>query len=104
MTFNLKNGIIRHGAIFFVEERCSFLKTQNGKNFTLDYSLDQLQKRIDPELFFRINRNFMVNINCIAEIISYSTNRLKLKLKNFNNEGLIVSRNKVSEFKQWLDR
>jgi DNA-binding LytR/AlgR family response regulator len=89
---------------FFVEERCSFLKTQPGKNFALDYSLDQLQKRVDPELFFRINRNFMVNINCIAEIISYSTNRLKLKLKNFDHEGLIVSRDKVSEFKQWLDR
>jgi DNA-binding LytR/AlgR family response regulator len=89
---------------FFVEERCSFLKTQTGKNYALDYSLDQLQKRVDPELFFRINRNFMVNINCIAEIISYSTNRLKLKLKNFNDEGLIVSRDKVSEFKQWLDR
>jgi len=89
---------------FFVEERCSFLKTQTRKNYALDYSLDQLQKRVDPELFFRINRNFMVNINCIAEIISYSTNRLKLKLKNFNDEGLIVSRDKVSEFKQWLDR
>jgi DNA-binding LytR/AlgR family response regulator len=89
---------------FFVEERCSFLKTQTGKNFALDYSLDQLQKRVDPELFFRINRNFMVNINCIAEIISYSTNRLQLKLKNFDDEGLIVSRDKVSEFKQWLDR
>jgi DNA-binding LytR/AlgR family response regulator len=89
---------------FFVEERCSFLKTQTGKNFALDYSLDQLQKRVDPEFFFRINRNFMVNINCIAEIISYSTNRLKLKLKNFDDEGLIVSRDKVSEFKQWLDR
>lgn len=46
----------------------------------------------------------MVNINCIAEIISYSTNRLKLKLKNFDDEGLIVSRDKVSEFKQWLDK
>jgi DNA-binding LytR/AlgR family response regulator len=89
---------------FFVEERCSFLKTQTGKNYALDYSLDQLQKRVDPELFFRINRNFMVNINCITEIISYSTNRLKLKLKNFDDEGLIVSRDKVSEFKQWLDR
>ncbi|MGM0619523.1 MAG: LytR/AlgR family response regulator transcription factor [Bacteroidota bacterium] len=89
---------------FFVEERCSFLKTQNGKNYAIDYSLEQLQKRVDPELFFRINRNFMVNINCIAEIISYSTNRLKLKLKNFDNEGLIVSRDKVPEFKLWLDR
>lgn len=89
---------------FFVEERCSFLKTQNGKNYALDYSLDQLQKRVDPELFFRINRNFFVNINCIAEILSYSTTRLKLKLKNFEDDGLIVSRDKVSEFKQWLDR
>lgn len=89
---------------FFLEERCSFLKTQAGKNYVLDYSLDKLQKRVDPELFFRINRNFMVNINCIAKIISYSTNRLKMRLKNFDDEGLTVSRDKVPDFKQWLDR
>jgi DNA-binding LytR/AlgR family response regulator len=86
---------------FFVEERCTFLKTTEGKTYDLDYSLEQLQNMIDPGQFFRINRNYLVNINCIGEIISYSTNRLKL---NVGKTEQIVSRDKVSEFKQWMDR
>ncbi len=86
---------------FFVEERCTFLKTAEGKTYDLDYSLDQLQKMVDPLFFFRINRNYLVNINSIDEIISYSTNRLKLKLGKTEQ---IVSRDNVAEFKQWMDR
>lgn len=89
---------------FFVEERSTFLKTDEGKNYDLDYSLDQLQKITDPGMFFRINRNYIVNLNAIDDMVSYSTNRLKLKLKRGNEQDLIVSRDKVSEFKQWMDR
>ncbi len=91
-------------AAFFLEERCTFLRTFNGKNYALDYSLDQLRNKVDPSLFFRINRSFIVNIDAITEIISYSTTRLKLKLHNFADEDMIVSRDKSTEFKQWLDR
>ncbi len=85
---------------FFVEERNTFLSTGESKNYDLDYSLDQLQKMVDPRLFFRINRNYLVNINRIDEITSYSTNRLKLKMGKTEQ---IVSRDKVSDFKQWMD-
>lgn len=86
---------------FFVEERCSFMKTTEGKIFDLDYSLDQIEKMINPELFFRVNRNFLVNINCIDEIVAYSSSRLKLKS---GKTEIIVSRDNVAEFKQWMDR
>jgi DNA-binding LytR/AlgR family response regulator len=86
---------------FFVEERSTFLTTNDGKNYDLDFSLDQLQKMVDPNLFFRINRNYLVCINSIDEIVSYSTNRLKLKIGKIEQ---IVSRVKVSDFKQWMDR
>lgn len=89
---------------FFVEERNTFLKTSLGKTYDLDSSLEQLQKMVDPNQFFRINRNFLVNINSIDEIISYSTSRLKLKLKTQIPVDIIVSRDKVSEFKNWMDR
>lgn len=89
---------------FFVEERSTFVQTTKGKKYDLDYSLDQLQKMVNPEQFFRINRNFLVNINYIEEIISYSSSRLKLKLKSETSSDLIVSRDKVSEFKRWMDR
>jgi len=89
---------------FYVEERSTFLQTIEGKRYDLDFSLDQLQSMVDPEQFFRVNRNFLVNINCIEEIISYSVTRLKLKLENGPEEGVIVSRDKVSEFKRWMDQ
>jgi DNA-binding LytR/AlgR family response regulator len=89
---------------FFVEERNTFLKTTEGKTYDLDLSLDQLETLVDPEQFFRVNRNFLVNMNAIAEIVSYSTNRLKLKLDKGFDEGVIVSRDKVSDFKRWMDK
>jgi DNA-binding LytR/AlgR family response regulator len=86
---------------FFVEERNTFLKTKQDKTYDLDYSLEHLQNILDPSLFFRINRNYLISINCIDDIIGYSTNRLKLKQ---GKTELIVSREKVAEFKFWMDR
>lgn len=89
---------------FFVEERSTFLKTLEGKTYDLDYSLDQLQTLVDPRQFYRVNRNFLINISCINDIVSYSTNRLKLRLSVGFEEGIIVSRDKVSDFKHWMDK
>jgi len=92
-------------ACFFIRDRATFIKTLIGKNFDIDYSLEQVQKLVDPARFFRINRNYAINIDSIADIISYSSNRLKVVLKNFEHlEDLLVSREKTSEFKKWLDR
>jgi DNA-binding LytR/AlgR family response regulator len=92
-------------ACFFIRERATFMKTKVGKNFDIDYSLDQVQKLVDPTRFFRINRNFIINIDSISDIISYSTSRLKIVLKNFEHlDDLLVSREKTNDFKKWLDR
>lgn len=92
-------------ACFYIRERSTFIKSKVGKNFDIDFSLDQVQHMVDPDQFYRINRNYIVNLDSITDIISYSTTRLKLKLKNFEHlEDLIVSREKTSDFKQWLDR
>jgi DNA-binding LytR/AlgR family response regulator len=91
-------------ACFFVMDRCSFLKLKSGKEYAIDYSLDQLQKRLDPAVFFRISRNYIVNLHSVKEIISYSTNRLKVILEDFRQEDIIVSRDNVADFKRWLDR
>lgn len=88
----------------FVQERGVFIKTNDGKRFAIDYSLDKVSDFLDPTLFFRINRNYLVHIDSIEDILSYSTNRLRLKLKNTDNMDLIVSRERVNEFKLWMDR
>ena len=90
---------------FFIVERSTFMKTFPGKIFDVDYSLDQLENILDPEKFFRINRKFIINLAAIIDIITWSSNRLKLKLSNEeDNLDLVVSREKVSEFKKLLDR
>jgi DNA-binding LytR/AlgR family response regulator len=89
---------------FYIVERGVFFKTNNGKNYNLDHSLDQVQQLIDPEKFFRINRNYLIQINAIQDIYNYSSSRLGIKINGIDHLDLIVSRDKVSEFKKWLDR
>lgn len=92
-------------ACFYILERAAFIRTSSDKDYAVDYSLDNLQKIIDPDKFFRINRNCIVNVNKIDDILSYSSSRLKIKLKsNKPIQDLIVSKEKVKEFKKWIDK
>jgi len=90
---------------FFIVERNTFIKTMQGKIFDIEYSLDQLEKMLDPEKFYRINRKFILNLSEITDIITWSSNRLKIKMANEEeNHEMVVSREKVAEFKKLLDR
>jgi len=91
-------------ACFFIEERCTFLRTFDGRRYDLDISLEQLQEKIDPNDFFRINRTHVIHLDSIADITSYSANRLKVRLIILESEELVVSRDRVRDFKAWLDR
>jgi len=62
-----------------------------------------LEDIIDPAKFFRINRKFIVSFSSISEIITYSNSRLKVKLNSNVSDDLIVSREKVQDFKKWLE-
>jgi DNA-binding LytR/AlgR family response regulator len=59
---------------------------------------------IDPKVFFRISRKYIISIYGFEDIISYSTNRLKVKLRYSPAMDAIVSRERVQDFKKWLDR
>jgi DNA-binding LytR/AlgR family response regulator len=63
-----------------------------------------LEKLLDPGLFFRINRKYIVSVGSLADIITYSNYRLKLVLKSCADADILVSREKMQEFKEWLDR
>jgi DNA-binding LytR/AlgR family response regulator len=92
-------------AYFNICERSVFLNDLQSKSYGIDYSLDQLQGILDPRRFYRINRECIVNIDSIAQIHTYSSSRLKLALKNEKeNDIFIVSREKVAEFKRWIDK
>jgi DNA-binding LytR/AlgR family response regulator len=92
-------------ACFYIIERCTFLSTANNKSYPLDYSLDQVEKLVDTNKFFRINRNYIINIAAIKDIITYSSSRLKLILKDWSEKDeILVSRERVKIFKEWMDR
>jgi DNA-binding LytR/AlgR family response regulator len=90
---------------FHICERSVFINDYQGKDYGIDYSLEQLQGMLDPRKFFRINRECIVNIDAITLINSYSSSRLQLNIKNRDQRDIfVVSRDKVSEFKKWIDR
>ncbi|MDR0384663.1 MAG: LytTR family DNA-binding domain-containing protein [Prevotellaceae bacterium] len=90
---------------FYIKERCTFLFTDTAKSYPLDYSLDKIEQLIDSNLFFRINRDCIVNYYAIRDMIVYSSSRLKIILANRNEDWeTVVSRERVADFKKWMDR
>ncbi len=89
---------------FFSMQKATFLREDSGKTYDINYSLDQLETLVDPELFFRINRQFLVNIKSIKDLIYYSRSILKVKLAHQDDDGVFVSRKKLKSFRLWLDR
>jgi DNA-binding LytR/AlgR family response regulator len=80
------------------------LQTIGGKRHIIDYTLDQLERMIDPDCFFRINRKIITNICAIKKIHTYFNSRLLLELHPKINLKVIVSRERVGDFKGWLDK
>ncbi len=90
---------------FYIKERCNFINVGNGNNYAIDYSLDKVEKIIDSKMFFRINRNMIINYSSIRDILVYSSNRLKITLANWTEkEDILISRERVAEFKKWMDK
>ena len=90
---------------FFIAERNNFMVTDNGKIYPMDYSLDQAEKLLDRKRFFRINRTYIVNIKAIQDIVEYSSSRLKLKVAGQQeSDDMIISRDRVRDFKQWMSQ
>jgi len=89
---------------FFSLEKTTFAQTVDGRKHILDFTIDQLEGLLDTAKFFRINRKYMVNVKSIQDMISHSNSRLKLILKTCEDPDVIVARERVQEFKDWLDR
>ncbi|HJZ41152.1 MAG TPA: LytTR family DNA-binding domain-containing protein [Bacteroidales bacterium] len=92
-------------ACFFIRERYCFIGTFRGKEYAVDFSLDTAEKWIDPERFYRVNRNFIINYAAIKDVVAYSSSRLKIKSEGWEGpEDILVSRERVAAFKAWMDR
>ena len=88
--------------LFYSEYKGTFIHTFEGRTFLLDTTLESLEKELDPTQFFRISRKYIISHTALKDIVVYSNSRLKLTLKSYNKEEVIVSRERVSVFKEWL--
>jgi two-component system LytT family response regulator len=90
-------------ALFYADGRDVYLVTSQPRKFIVDYTLESLENILDPKIFFRLNRAFILNINSIKDVLVYSNSRLKITLVQEFDKEIIVSREKVGEFKEWFD-
>ena len=90
--------------LFYSFEKATYLHTTSNRDYIIDYSLDELQILLDEALFFRINRKYIVSIEACSQMYAWSNSRLKLHIEGFDDSHVVVAREKVQEFKQWLDR
>jgi DNA-binding LytR/AlgR family response regulator len=88
---------------FYSENKGTYAATSDGRNYLLDTTLENLETELDPKIFFRVSRKFYVNVNHIKDIISYTNSRLQIKLNRFSEQDIIVSRERVRDFKLWLE-
>ncbi|MGO4905196.1 LytR/AlgR family response regulator transcription factor [Flavobacterium sp. W20_MBD1_R3] len=87
---------------FFSENKGTYLHTFDNRNYLIECTLELLEQELDPADFFRISRKFIIPLKAIKEIVVYSNSRLKVILPSFKEEEVIVSREKVSDFKTWI--
>ena len=90
--------------LVFYSQKASFILTADKHTYFIDYTLDQLEPMLDPETCFRINRKYIVSINACTNILAWSNSRLRLKIDGTDDPDIIVARERVQEFKNWLDR
>jgi two-component system response regulator LytT len=110
-----KRFLVKHGqklvsveveeiAYFFSDGRLNFFKTYDNRKFVVDYTMDELNEMLDPKNWFRISRSFFISVDSVSQIHDYFGNRLLLHLKPETEKEAIVSREKVTEFKNWLGK
>jgi len=89
---------------FYSMEKANYIQTREDRHYNIDHSLEQVESLIDPQMFFRVSRKFIVSLDAIQEIISHSNSRLRVVLNHKTEENIIVAREKVKDFKHWLER
>ena len=95
---------VSHVAYFFTNGRLSFLVTTDNKRYLVDYTMDQLESLNNPEQFFRINRSFILAFDAVRQAEEYHGNRLVIDIQPAFQEKVIVSRERVADFKKWMGK
>jgi len=90
-------------AYIYTENTITYVMCYNGKHTTTNVSLDELFSQLDEAHFFRANRQFIISITSIDKIVKYGNNQLKILVKPTTDNDIIISKNRASQFKKWLN-
>lgn len=99
---NIKILTVKDIVCFFSENKGTYAYTAANDTYLLDQTLEELENTLDPHTFFRISRRYIINIHCIKQIHVHSTSRLRIQLQHYPGTEVIVSRERVGDFKKWL--
>lgn len=89
--------------MFLADGRNTYLLREDGRKLITDHKMETLEELLNPELFFRVNRSQLINLEAIKDVLVYSNSRLKINPNFPFPEEIIVSRDRVNGFKDWLD-
>lgn len=87
---------------FYSENKGTYLHTLDNRDYLLDSTLEQLETELNPKDFYRISRKFIIPMKTIKEIQLHSNSRLKVILPTYKDDEVIVARERVSDFKEWI--
>ncbi|MCR6639485.1 MAG: LytTR family DNA-binding domain-containing protein [Sporocytophaga sp.] len=85
-------------------EKTTYILSKNNKRIICDYTLGQLEQMLDPEKFIRVNRQYLIQKTGIQTIKYHINSRLQVFLENLDSEEIIVSRERVGDFKRWMNK
>ena len=91
-------------AYFYSEEKLTFMATKEGQNLPIEFSLDKLTSLLNPRVFFRISRQFLVSFQSIQTVHAHIKGKLKLELTPKTKFEVLVSGDRMTDFKEWLGR
>jgi two-component system response regulator LytT len=87
---------------FYSENKGTYIHTFDNRDYLIEATLEILENQLDPGAFFRISRKFIIPLKSVKEIVVYSNSRLKVILPSYKADEVIVSREKVADFKTWI--
>jgi len=89
--------------VFYTEDKEVLLLTHDNKHYIIPYSVEELSAKLDPKLYFRVNRHYIISAEAISKVHNYFNFKLKVELSADPKLEIIVSRTKTTAFKLWMN-
>lgn len=87
---------------FYSEQKITKARLTDGTDEIIPHTMDELEQQLDPKLFFRANRQFIICINAVEHVYNYFNNKLKVTMRKNTDVEIIVSRDKAPLLKNWM--